>query len=122
MDRAVASLPPAIRDLLGEVPVIVLDEPSAEQLESLGIDPVQGADELCGLHTGVMQTERSVEHSGELPSTIHLFRRGIVSEAGGWEAPDADEAVYEQIRVTLLHEIGHEFGLDEADLEDLGYD
>lgn len=40
--------------------------------------------------------------------------------AGGWER--GEEAVREEIRVTLLHEIGHHFGLDEDDLADLGYD
>jgi predicted Zn-dependent protease with MMP-like domain len=68
-----------------------------------------------------MLTEKSVEH-GDLPTVIHLFRRGIVSLAGGWEQPNADDEVYEEVRVTLLHEIGHHFGLEEEDLEELGYE
>jgi predicted Zn-dependent protease with MMP-like domain len=83
-------------------------------------------DELCGLHTGVAFTERSVTSSGDLPSEIRLFREGILAEAGGWEEPGEDvdaveDSIYEEIRITLLHEIGHQFGLDEDDLERLGY-
>jgi len=110
-------LPVALRRLIDEVPVIVLDEPTREMLEDMGILPEE-AGELCGLHTGVAFTERTVERSGEMPADIHIFRRGVVEEAGGWEDL---EAVREEIEVTLLHEIGHHFGLDEDDLERLGY-
>jgi predicted Zn-dependent protease with MMP-like domain len=123
MDDAVESLPPRVASLLEEIAVVVLDEPTAEMLKDLGIEPGdrEALDEMCGLHTGTALTERSVE-AGELPTTIHVFRRGIVTLAGGWEEPNADERVYEEIRITLLHEIGHHFGLDEGDLEALGYD
>jgi predicted Zn-dependent protease with MMP-like domain len=85
---------------------------------------------LCGLHSGIMLTERSVEQHPELPTTLHLFREGIIDEAGGWkpwkdedgEHWGGEDAVKEEIRVTLLHEIGHHFGLEEEDLEALGYD
>ncbi|MHC4429586.1 MAG: metallopeptidase family protein, partial [Planctomycetota bacterium] len=71
-----------------------------------------------------------VEHDLEMPETIHLFREGIIDHAGGWERwTDEDgeplggeEAVIREIRITLLHEIGHHFGLDEDDLEALGYE
>ncbi len=123
MQRAVDALPDRLRELIEEVPVIVLDRPTPEMLESLGIDrgDREAADEICGLHTGVALTERSHTSAPELPSDIHLFRVGIVNLAGGWDQPDADNHVLEEIRVTLLHEIGHHFGLDEDDLENLGY-
>ncbi len=123
MDDVVDSLPAKVKALLDEIAVVVLDEPTAEMLKDLGIAPGdrEALDELCGLHTGTALTERSVEQ-GDLPTMIHIFRRGIVSLAGGWEGANADDEVYEEIRVTLLHEIGHHFGLDEGDLEELGYD
>ncbi len=123
MEEAIENLPPALADLIEEVPVIVLDCPTPDMLRSIGIDPgdSKAADELCGLHTGTAFTEASVERP-ELSSNIHLFRNGIVDLAGGWDQPDADDAIYEEIMVTLLHEIGHQFGLDEDDLERLGYD
>ncbi len=82
---------------------------------------------LCGLHTGIALTERSVERP-DSSDVIHLFREGIVDTAGGWEEASDEEGEYggearirEEIRVTILHEIGHHFGLDEGDLERLGY-
>lgn len=123
MEEAIEKLPPSLADLIEEVPVIVLDRPTPDMLRSIGIDPgdSKAAGELCGLHTGTAFTEASVERP-ELSSNIHLFRDGIVDLAGGWDQPDADDAIYEEIMVTLLHEIGHQFGLDEDDLERLGYD
>jgi predicted Zn-dependent protease with MMP-like domain len=123
VEDAIQALPPRIRALLDEVPVVVLDEPDAAMLRSLGADAHEpgAADEICGLHTGTMLTERSVEHA-DLPTVIHLFRRGILSLAGGWDQPGAEDAIYEEVRVTLLHEIGHHFGLQEDDLERLGFD
>jgi len=122
--EAIGELPPRFADVLDEMPVVVLDRPDAAMLKDLGIDPQdeEAAGELCGLHTGFANTERSVEYAGILPSQVHLFRDGIVSLAGGWGGHDAEALVYEQIVVTLLHEIGHQMGLDEDDLTELGYD
>lgn len=125
LDDAVEALPEHYRSLLEEVSVVVLDRPTAQMLRDLerdgviepGIDP----NELCGLHTGAGITGRGVDDTGVLPDQIHLFRDGIVEAAGGWAIENADEHVYEEIRVTLLHELGHHFGLDEGDLDDLGY-
>lgn len=123
LEEAIEQLPPAVRALLDEVPVVALDRPTPEMLRDLGVDPKDedAALEFCGLHTGVAATERAVDRSGELPSEIHLFREGILDLAGGFDQPDADDVVYEEIMVTLLHEIGHEFGLSEDDLDQLGY-
>ena len=125
VEEALAELPEALHDLLAEVPLVVIDTPTDDILADLGMTAAE-ADELCGLHSGVPDTERSVEDGGVLPPQIHLFRVGIISEAGGWGPVDwddrqADDRVYEQIVITLLHEIGHQFGLDEDDLERLGY-
>mgnify|MGYP002777573264 CR=1 FL=1 len=123
LEEAIDALPPAIRELLDEVPVVAMDRPSSDMLRDLGIDPAdeEEASSLCGLHSGISNTERSVEQSGELPSNIHIFREGVLALAGGFDQPEADDLVYEEIMVTLLHEIGHQFGLDEDDIERLGY-
>ncbi|HMN40956.1 MAG TPA: metallopeptidase family protein [Phycisphaerales bacterium] len=134
---AIDALPPRIRALLDEVPVVVLDEPTKRMIADLTaegtIEPGADPTELCGLHSGVAITERSVEDPGGwgspgqdtfAPEQIHLFRRGIIglaTEDRGWKSEHADDDVYEEILVTLLHEIGHHFGLDEDDLEELGY-
>ncbi len=122
-------LPPRLHTLLEESPLIVEDYPSRELLEELGMDPESERSSLCGLHSGTPLTERSYLHDADMPETIHLFREGIVSQAGGWETWEDEEGtgwggekkVREEIRITLLHEIGHHFGLEEDDLEELGY-
>jgi len=114
-EDVLAELPQSLHELIEQTPVIVEDEPDAKLLAELEIER---DDVLCGLHTGVPLTERSVEHGVEPPEYIHLFRDGIVHVAGGWRDV---EAVREQIRITLLHEIGHHYGMDEDDLEAHGY-
>jgi predicted Zn-dependent protease with MMP-like domain len=128
LERVLAELPDRLHDLLEEAPLIVEDRPSARLLEELGIDDDE--DLLCGLHSGTPLTERSVTDESDLPETIHLYREGIVEHAGGWKRHRDEEgtwtggeaALLREIRITVLHEIGHHFGLDEEDLEELGYD
>jgi predicted Zn-dependent protease with MMP-like domain len=119
LEEVIAGLPRGIARLLDEMPIVVDDRPSPQVLRDLGMREEE-SDELCGLHTGVAFTERTVEEA-DAPSEIQLYREGIVARAGGWGVPEADERVREEVRITLLHEIGHQFGLDEADLERLGY-
>lgn len=141
LEDVIAGLPRGVAALLDEVAVHVLDRPTPEMVAQLRRDGTLGPDEdgadLCGLHSGVAITERSVEDAGGwgadmgVPEHVHLFREGIVAlafenlgiedERRGWEHPEAEEEIYEEIRVTLLHEIGHHFGLDEDDLDELGY-
>jgi predicted Zn-dependent protease with MMP-like domain len=123
LGQVIAELPEHLRALLEEVPVIVEDDPSPAILEEMDVDPANT--DLCGLHWGVPLTRRSVEHSGVLPENIWLFRAPIMRVAryrqkqAGAGGGGAD--LRTQIRITLLHEIGHHFGLDERDLAKLGY-
>ncbi|CAN5780516.1 metallopeptidase family protein [soil metagenome] len=127
LERVLEALPAAVRAVIEEVPVIVEDRPAPELLESLrkqGVlpdDEPEADDELMGLHSGVAITEQSLGASGELPPMIHVFRDAVVAEVGGWKIENAESELAEEIRVTLLHEIGHHFGLDEDDLDELGY-
>ena len=118
LERVLDALPPALHELLDQAPLIVEDRPSRELLDELGLD--EDEDLICGLHTGTPITERSVSDAPELPEMIHVFREGVLEHAGGWHAGDA--TIAEEIRITILHEIGHHFGLEEDDLEALGYD
>lgn len=138
-------LPEHTRRALEEVSIVVDDVPEerlAGELVRDGLtepdaDPDDSLD-VMGLHTGQPITERGVGDTGSLPTVIHLFREPIVEHAlefrGGvdplpegaprpkWgDTPTDDEEVYEEIRITLLHEIGHHYGLDEDDLDRLGY-
>ncbi len=122
LERHVASLPAHVAAWLEEVPVIVEDEADAELLIDAGLDPED--DDLCGLHSGVPLTERSVEDGGAVPDDIRLFRGPIMRLAGwSWRSRERGSRaeLSRQVRITLLHELGHHFGLDEEDLDELGY-
>jgi predicted Zn-dependent protease with MMP-like domain len=119
LEEVLETLPEEILSRLETVPLIVEDFPNPVLLREMGLPDDEP---LCGLHSGFMMTERSVEHAYSLPEEIHLYRRGIIELAGGWDQPEADDEVYAEIHITLLHELGHHFGLDEDDLERLGYD
>jgi len=126
-EAVLAELPAALHEMIEEVPVVLEDHPSPGLLREMGLDPDDLAG-LCGVHTGMPLTERNAAPEG-LPDVITLFREGILEEAGGWDAWTDDDgtplggpdAVRREIRITLLHEIGHHFGLDEDDLDRLGY-
>lgn len=76
---------------------------------------------LCGLYTGIPLGQRSVEQSAVLSDAIHIYREGILALASDrWGAVDEAELRH-QIAVTLLHELGHHFGMGEAELRQLGY-
>ena len=113
VERAIAGLPEQFRRAIEEdVPVEVRSRPSRRQLESVELGP---NDLLLGLYHGIPLPERSVEHSGTMPDVIYLFKEDIE------DASDGRDDLVEQVRVTLLHELGHHFGLDEDDLDRLGY-
>jgi predicted Zn-dependent protease with MMP-like domain len=126
-EEVLGAMPPAIHELIEEVPVALEDCPPESLLREMGLDPDDRAG-LCGLHSGIPLTDRSVSQH-DLPDTVTLYREGIVEEAGGWEPWTDDggtelggeERVRHEIRVTLLHELGHHFGLSEEDLRGLGY-
>lgn len=117
------SLPMALREMIEEVPIVLLDEPEDAMLRDLGIDPedVEAKSEICGLHTGVPYTEESVEAPAELPTVIHLFRRGLIEMSRDASGRLDPETLKREVRITVLHELGHQFGLDEDDLDSLGY-
>lgn len=128
LEQVLEALPPRLHELLDEAPLIVEDRPSEKLLEELGMD--EDDDLLCGLHSGTPITERSHAEGADLPETIHIFREGIIDHAGGWTRfLDEDgswrggpDRILSEIRITVLHEIGHHFGLDEEDLAELGYE
>ena len=116
-DALLEQLPGELRQLMEEVPLIVEDEPGAALKEDLALDE---AGELLGLHWGTPLTDRSVSMPWGLPDRMMLFR-GPILRIAGWRRGRSERALAEQIRITLLHEIGHHFGLDEDQLAELGY-
>ena len=118
LQAVIAEAPPQIGALLQEVPVTADDRPSREQLRKVG---VRRSEYLCGLYTGIPLIRRSVDLSGVLSDAVHLFREGIVRATIAKHGRLTEEDLKEQIRITLWHELGHHVGLDEDDLEELGY-
>ena len=118
LETILDELPDHLRDLLDEVPLIVEDEPAASLLEEMGLDPADT--ELCGLHSGIALTERTVEAPAGYPDHLMVFR-GPILRLSRWTPGRSQRELRHQIRVTVLHEIGHHFGLDEDALDALGY-
>ncbi len=113
LQEALSELPAMFRDALGNVAVVVEEWPPDWLLDDLG---VPSGDTLYGYYHGVPLPERSFQDSGNLPDKISVYR-GPLEE----DFPDPGE-LSREIRITLLHEIGHYFGMDEEELARLGYE
>jgi predicted Zn-dependent protease with MMP-like domain len=113
VSEAIASLPPQVAERLQNVEVVVEDRPTREELAMAGVEPPET---LFGLYTGTPLTERGSWYGLVLPDKITLYQRSIE------EACRTKRQVREQIRTTLMHEIGHHFGLSEDELEEAGYE
>jgi predicted Zn-dependent protease with MMP-like domain len=108
VERALAELPAQFAEFLEEVRD--RSTPADRKRAGVGRDGL-----LLGLYHGRPLTERSVEHSGVMPDVIYIFQDDVE------RASDSEEGLVRQVRITVLHEIGHLFGLDEDDLDELGY-
>ena len=104
VDEALDSLPDWVVDALENVVVLVEDEPPAE-------DP-----ELLGLYQGTPLTERDSGYTLALPDTVTIFRGPLL------ELCHTEAEVVEEVRITVVHEIAHHFGIDDERLHELGYD
>ena len=109
-ERAFAALPEAFRNLAGEVMIRVDDFPADDVLDALGI---ADAFELTGLYSGASLAERSGFGAEPEPSRIFLYRRPMLDE---W-AERGDVSLEGLVTHVLVHEIGHHFGLCDADIE-----
>jgi len=107
-----AEVPAPFARVLEEVPIDIRTRPTRRELRSVGL----GEDELLlGLYRGRPRTVRSVEDSGTMPDVIYIFQEDVEL------ACDSEEELVRQVRTTVLHEIGHHFGMSEEDLDELGY-
>ena len=106
---ALDAIPAELSQEMENVAVLVEDWPRPEQLATRG-------GTLLGLYEGVPMTERSpIAYAGVLPDRITIFRGPLCERA-------RDEfELAEQVRVTVLHEVGHHFGMSDARLRELGW-
>lgn len=107
VEEAIAELPEDFRAALTNLAIIVEPFPDVALLET---DP-PFSPAILGMHVGEPRAER---RGNELPNTIHLFQRNIE------RASTTPDELVDEIRVTLLHEIGHYLGLDEDEVDDRG--
>ncbi|HVG55727.1 MAG TPA: metallopeptidase family protein [Vicinamibacterales bacterium] len=111
VNEAVMLIPRRFRREMKNLALVVEDEPSAGLLAEMEIEP---PDSLYGLYQGVPLPERTWTYGNTLPDRITLFQRPIEEECEG----DEDE-VRAVIGETLIHEVGHYFGLSEEEIEEI---
>src|SRR5215217_7841818 len=97
VERALDEIPDEIAALVSNLVVLVPDDPG-----------------LLGLYDGVSLTARSADHTG-LPDRITIFRGPLLEMCAG------EEELLREVRITVVHEIAHHFGIDDARLHELGY-
>jgi predicted Zn-dependent protease with MMP-like domain len=111
VDEALALVPGEFRPYLEGVPVIIEDWAPDDVLDDLGVPE---DDTLYGLYSGRALTEGPPE-PGDLPPRITLYRGPLLEDC-----VDEDD-LRDEIATTVIHEIAHHFGIDEARLEELGW-
>jgi predicted Zn-dependent protease with MMP-like domain len=97
---ALDTLPPELAKVMRNVVVVVED----------GTDP-----RLLGLYEGIPLTERTSNYSAVLPDKITIFRNAICAIC------DTEDDVVTEVRTTVVHEVGHHFGIDDHRLHELGW-
>ena len=104
VERALRGLPRAFKDKLANIAVVVEDWADDETLDEMGIEP---PDTLYGLYRGIDLTQRDSNYGNVLPDTVTIYQGPIEEDC-------EDQAEMEEvIRDTVVHEIGHYFGLDD---------
>lgn len=100
---ALDGIPEEVGSLMHNVAVLVEDEPPP------------GDEDLLGIYEGVPLTERGDWYSGVLPDRITIYRLPILRVCS------TREDVVDEVRITVVHEVAHHFGIDDDRLHDLGY-
>ena len=103
VDHALDGIPEELAALVHNVVVLVEDEPPEHEPD------------LLGLYVGVALTERDSAVLSPLPDQIFVFRRPLL------EMCASEDELIEEVRITVVHEVAHHFGIDDDRLHDLGY-
>ncbi len=104
VDAALDDIPDELARLVRNVVVLVEDEP-----------PEGEPDDLLGLYDGVALTERDSGMLANLPDRIFIFRGPLLDMC------ESEEELVEEVRITVVHEVAHHFGIDDDRLHELGY-
>jgi len=108
VERALRTLPRGFKNKIANVAVVIEDWADDETLREVGVEP---PDTLYGLYRGIDLTRRDSSYGNVLPDTIHIYQGPVEEDC----ADDAEMA--ELVRDTVIHEIGHYFGLDDDTME-----
>jgi predicted Zn-dependent protease with MMP-like domain len=103
VSQALDDIPDELTRLISNVVVLVEDDPPPD-------DPT-----LLGLYDGVALTERYGDYGMELPDRIFVFRNPLL------EMCETEQELIDEVRITVVHEVAHHFGIDDDRLHDLGY-
>jgi predicted Zn-dependent protease with MMP-like domain len=103
VDQALDGIPDELAALVRNVVVLVEDEPPEDEPD------------LLGLYEGIALTERWGDPTMQLPDRIFVFRGPLLDMC------DSEEELVEEVRITVVHEVAHHFGIDDDRLHDLGY-
>jgi len=110
VSTALTGIPRKFRDVMANLAIIVEDEPPLDLLEEMEVEP---PDTLLGLYQGTPLTDRRWDYGNTLPDRILLFQGPLERESA-----DEDDLVM-AIGETLIHEIGHYFGLSEEAIAEI---
>jgi predicted Zn-dependent protease with MMP-like domain len=112
VEAALAAIPEPFASALDEVAVVIADEPTPDQLRENEIEPDET---LYGLYEGVPRTEWGADWA-TVPNRITLFRLPLEEDYA-----DPDDLA-DEVWVTVIHELAHHLGIDDARLHELGVD
>jgi predicted Zn-dependent protease with MMP-like domain len=110
VSNALTRIPRRFRDALTNLVIVVEDEPSVDLLQEMEVEP---PDTLLGLYQGTPLTERRWDHGNTLPDRILLFQGPLERES------DGEDDLVIAIGETLIHEVGHYFGMSEEQIEEI---
>ena len=108
VSEVLEALPVPFLEKLSNIAVVVADHPTKSGARAAGLQP---ADDLLGLYQGTPYGERGTGYHLVPPDRITIYRQPILAVCC------SEEDVREEIRATVLHEIGHYFGLSDAELD-----
>jgi predicted Zn-dependent protease with MMP-like domain len=103
VDQALDDIPDELTQLVRNVVVLVEDEPPDDEPD------------LLGLYDGVAMTERDGSYGLELPDRIFIYRNPLLDMC------ESEKELVDEVRITVVHEVAHHFGIDDDRLHELGY-
>jgi len=109
--EAIATIPPELRQRVHNVEIVIERRPTARDRKAAGVGP---GNLLLGLYHGIPLPARGEYYNLVLPDKISLYQENIEAIC------ETDDEIREQVRKTVLHEIGHYFGIDDDRLHELG--